>query len=281
MPEGDTLHKLALAVRPRLVGQPVEHLRLRERGEIAIVRGHPVEHVEAVGKNLLVLIDRRWTLRVHLGLRGKWRAYDASAGWEAPARSATAVLGVPSTVLAFFRSARHELHPYRDQRLEQELRRLGPDLLAPTLDLELVVARARAPGYRDLAVTDLLLDQRVAAGIGNVYRSELLFLAGLHPWAPVRELSDETLRTLFERARELMGSNLGPGPRVTVGALRGQRRRPETSRTWVYRREGLPCLRCRAPIRRSIEGRQARSTYWCPRCQPAEARGRPPVRPEK
>lgn len=269
MPEGDTLHKLALAVRPRLVGRPVEHLRLRERGEVDAARGLVVEHVEAVGKNLLVLIDRRFTLRVHLGLKGRWRAYEPRADWRTRTRAATAVLGVPDTVLAFFRSARHELRPYRDQRLEQELRRLGPDLLAPSVDLDAVVARARAPGHHDLAVTDLLLDQRVAAGIGNVYRSEVLFLAGVHPWIVTSQLSDQALRTLFRSASELMASNLGPGPRATVGTLRGGRRRPETSRTWVYRREGLPCLRCRTTIRRSIEGRQARSTYWCPGCQPA------------
>ena len=120
----------------------------------------------------------------------------------------------------------------------------------------------------------VLLDQSIVAGIGNVYRSEVLFLCGLHPWARVGTLADATLQGLFEQARALMRSNVGPWRRATVGPHRGARRRPETSLLWVYRREGLPCLRCRALgrqtlVRRSIEGRQARSTYWCPRCQPA------------
>lgn len=269
MPEGDTLHRLAAAVRPTLVGQPIVHLRLRERGEVEAARGHRVAHVEAVGKNLLVIIERRWTLRVHLGMKGRWRAYDRAGAWRPAIAAATAVLAVPQTVLVFSGSARHELWRYRDMQLEQQLRRLGPDLLAPEVDLRVVLARARAPGHHDLAVTDLLLDQRVASGIGNVYRSEVLFLAGLHPWARVGELPDSTVQGLFASARELMVSNLGPGRRATVGSHRGVQRRPETSHTWVYRREGLPCLRCRTMVRRSIAGRQARSTYWCPSCQPA------------
>jgi endonuclease-8 len=279
MPEGDTLHNLVRAIAPRLRGQPIEVLRLRDRGEIAAARGLRIEEVEAVGKHLLVLVERRYTLHVHLGLRGAFRIYDPAAAWQAAAARSTVLVAVPGTVLAIFRSAVHELRPYRDMRLEQQLRRLGPDLLAPELDPATVLARARAPGHHDLAVTDLLLDQTVAAGIGNVYRSEVLFLCGLYPWARVGTLDDTTLQGLFERARALMRSNLGPWRRATVGPHRGARRPPDSPLLWVYGREGLPCLRCRTPIRRSIEGRQARSTYWCPRCQPprdTDAHGRPP-----
>lgn len=272
MPEGDTLHFLAQSVRPRLQGEPVEQLRLRDRGEVEAVRGHPIDGIEVVGKHLLVLIGRRFTLHVHLGLRGSWRTYDREAAWQAAAAVSTATLVVPRTVLAIFHSAVAELRPYRDMRLEQQLRRLGPDVLAPDFDLDAVVARARAPGHRDLAITDLLLDQSVAAGIGNVYRSELLFLGGVYPWGRVATLDDPTLRGLFERAQALMHTNVGPWRRATVGPHRGARRQPGAPRLWVYRREGLPCLRCRSLIRRSIEGRQARSTYWCPRCQPAPGR---------
>ncbi len=268
MPEGDTLHRMANAIAPRLVGEPIEHLRIRERGEVEGVRGYRIERVEVVGKNLLLIIDRRWTLHVHLGMHGRWRTYDARHPWSRAVAHCTAAVVVPRTVLAIYRSARHELYRYRDMRLEQHLRRLGPDVLGPGFDVSAVVARARAPGHRDTVVTDLLLDQKVASGIGNVYRSETLFVTGVHPWARVGTLSDDTIRTLFMEAQALMSSNLGPGGRATVGALRGARRRPEVARMWVYRREGLPCLRCQTTVRRSIEGRRARSTYWCPGCQP-------------
>ncbi len=267
MPEGDSLHRMANALRPHLVGERVEHLRLRSHGEVKMVRGHAVDRVEVVGKHLLLIIDRRWTLHVHLGMHGRWRLYDAGRPWTRAVASATAALVVPRTVLAIYRSACHDLYRYRDMRLEHRLRKLGPDVLATDFDLPTVVARARAPGHRDTAVTDLLLDQRVAAGIGNVYRSETLFVGGVYPWTPVGSLDDDVLGTLFGTAQSLMQSNLGPGGRATVGPHRGVRRRPEVSVTWVYRREGLPCLRCRTLVRRSIEGRQARSTYWCPRCQ--------------
>ncbi len=268
MPEGDTLHFMASSLRPHLVGQPIEHLYLRERGEVGPVRGHPVDGVEVVGKHLLVLIDRRWTLHVHLGMKGRWRTVPTSEGWRfTPSRNTAAVV-TSQIALIISRSARHELRPYRDMRLEHELRRLGPDLLAPTFDAASVVARARAPGHRDVAVTDLLLDQTVASGIGNVYRSEVLFMAGLYPWRRVEAVEDAVLAAIFESARALMQPNVGPGRRVTMGRTDAGRRRPGMPRLWVYRRKGLPCHRCQTPIRRSIEGRQARSTYWCPRCQP-------------
>ncbi|MCA9706512.1 MAG: Fpg/Nei family DNA glycosylase [Myxococcales bacterium] len=268
MPEGDSLHTMAASIGPHLVGEPIERLRLRDRGEVGVVRGHAIDRVEVVGKHLLVLIARRWTLHVHLGLRGRWRLHESERPSEAAVVASTATLVVPRAALTIARSARHELRPYRDMRLEQELRRLGPDLLAPVFDVAEAVARARAPGHRELAVTDLLLDQTVVAGIGNVYRSEVLFLVGTYPWTPVGALEDATLGTLFECARTLMQSNVGAGSRATVGSLRGERRQPGRPRLWVYRREGLPCLRCGTLVRRSIEGRRARSTYWCPRCQP-------------
>jgi endonuclease-8 len=269
MPEGDTLHNFVQKLRPRFTGEPIESLRLRNHGEISAARGLPIGEIEAVGKHLLMLVERRFTRHVHLGLRGAYRIHDRDAAWQAAATASTVTLVVPQAVLTIFRSAVHELRPYRDMRLEQQLRRLGPDLLAPELDITAALARARAAGHRDLAVTDLLLDQTVVAGIGNVYRSEVLFLAGVHPWARVATLDDATLQGLLERAAALMRSNLGPWQRATVGPRRGVRRQPGTPRLWVYGREGLPCLRCRTLIRRSIEGRQARSTWWCPRCQPA------------
>lgn len=267
MPEGDSIHTMAATLRPRLRGQPIERLVLRGRGDVAQARGRPIDDVEAVGKHLLVLVDRRLTLHVHLGLRGRWRLDDPGT-LRLPAATCTVVLEVPSAVLTISRSAVHELRPYRDMVLEQRLRRLGPDVLARDLALDDVVARARAPGHGDAAITDLLLDQTVAAGIGNVYRSEVLFVVGVDPWARVAALDDDTLRRLFECAQALMRSNVGPGRRATVGPHRGARRLPGTPRLWVYGREGEPCLRCGTPIRRSIEGRQARPTWWCPRCQP-------------
>lgn len=271
MPEGDSLHKLAHAIRPHLVGQAVQRLRIRHRGDVGIVRGLPIDTVEVVGKHLLVDIARRFTFHLHLGLHGRWRGHHGTPPSTRAIAASTALLAVPQFSLLVHRSSTHEIHRYRDLRLEQQLRKLGPDILAPDVDLDAIVLRARAAGFVDVAITDLLLDQSVACGIGNVYRSEALFVGRIDPWRTVSAMNDETVRTAFATAQTLMRSNLQAGPRATVGPRRGARRQPGVPRLWVYRRAGLPCLRCRTIIKRSYEGRQARSTYWCPRCQRPEA----------
>ena len=142
----------------------------------------------------------------------------------------------------------------RDEKTR--LGHLGPDILAEAWDLDEVIARARA---RDgTAIGEVLLDQRVTAGIGNVYRCEALWRERVIPWTPVGELADERLRALFETARAAMRSNLGPG---------FDRRFPGYGRGAVHGRGGRPCPRCGAPIKVRAQGDLARLTYWCPACQ--------------
>ena len=109
----------------------------------------------------------------------------------------------------------------------------------------------------------MLLDQRIASGIGNVYKSELLFIERVAPLAALRDTPDSVLSALYTRAHVLLRANLGGGPRVT--RFEGGR----AGRLWVYRRAGAPCLRCNTPIVGAPLGRSLRSTYWCPRCQAA------------
>lgn len=269
MPEGDTIHRLAAQLRPDLVGEPVVALRLRTHGELPRFVGQRVEAVEALGKNLLIVLSSAWVLHVHLGLRGRTRRLPGSTPIERIPMGAPVVLATRRVTFACLRAARADLRPPHDMRLESRLRRIGPDLLDPTTDIDAVVTRATAPFHRDRPVADVLTDQRVASGIGNVYKCELLFLAGVAPQVAMGELSAVQVRAIYEQAGELMRSNLGPGPRATVGSLRGTRRRPETALTWVYARTGLPCLRCGTAIVRAVAGEHARSDYWCPRCQPA------------
>jgi endonuclease-8 len=138
---------------------------------------------------------------------------------------------------------------------------LGPDLIDPDTDLAAVVRRARH-GTGDRSISEVLLDQRVAAGIGNVYRNEVLFEAGTHPERPLAQLSDEQVRWLFERAAAQLRANVGRH-RTTTGA-----RRPG-SETYVYDRAGRPCWRCGTTVESSRTTDRQRTTYWCPSCQPA------------
>jgi endonuclease VIII len=140
------------------------------------------------------------------------------------------------------------------------LRRLGPDFLAEDYDEDVALANLRARPGDEIAVA--LLDQSVVAGVGNVYKSEVLFLNGVDPFARVGSLDADALRAILRTAHVEMRRNM---------ALGGERRTNHTLGSgplWVYGRDGKPCLKCGTPICRALQGEQRRSTYWCPTCQP-------------
>jgi endonuclease VIII len=141
------------------------------------------------------------------------------------------------------------------------LRRLGPDLCDPDVDLDVVVTRLDRAAPPGRAIGEVLLDQRVACGIGNVYRCDVLFLHGLHPTTPVGAVPDDARRSLYATASDLLRRNLVGAARTTTGGPAGT--------LWVYGRRGQPCRRCGTPIEEDHLGDQARVVNWCPRCQPA------------
>lgn len=261
MPEGDTIHKLASALAPRLVGRRLVRFRARHDPELDLA-GRLVEGVRAHGKHLFVALDGGLELRSHLGMHGSWHRYAPGERWKRPERQASLVLATDEDVLVCFLAAEVELLRAGSLRARDVERGLGPDLAADGCDLDEVLLRARARVGGDTLVVDVLLDQRVAAGIGNVYKSEVLFLEEVAPRTPAAVLDDGVLRRLYERARELLRANLRGGPRVTRPQQDG------AGELWVYRRAGRPCHRCAAPIATQRLGRGRRSTYWCPRCQP-------------
>jgi len=258
VPEGDTIHEVAAALRPLLVGEALTAVRVRGRDRPDLAG--PVAAVEPRGKHLLIELAAGATLQVHLGMRGSWHRYAPGERWRRSPRGASLVLETAADVLVCFRARRCELREGPPRWGRDGVAHLGPDLLGPAPDVEAVVARARRAGARPLG--ELLLDQTVAAGLGNVYKSELLFLAGLDPWTPAADLADDALRALYARGRDLLRANLADRPRVTRDAGDGG------PRHWVYRRAGLPCLRCGEPVRSRRQGDQGRVTYWCPTCQP-------------
>ncbi len=268
MPEGDTIHRLAAGLRPDLQGRTIDRLYVRTHGDVATVVGRTVEQVQALGKNLLIGIEGGWVIRVHLGLRGRARRLREHEARDRIPTGWPLYLQAGPVRFACTKAAHARLHRRADLHLEAALRQVGPDLLDPATVTAEVVARARAPVHHDREIAIVLADQQIASGIGNVYKSEVLFLEGVDPFARMRQLDEATVTRLYRTARRLLESNLGPGPRVTVGELRGARRRPETATLWVYRRAGLPCLRCKTTIAMRRQGDMARSTYHCPRCQP-------------
>jgi endonuclease-8 len=284
VPEGDTVHKLAAALRPLLAGHALVSLRLRDRGDAASHAGVVVEEVAALGKHLLFALGRRDVLHVHLGLHGRWRRDFA----EEPDRAAVVRIATAADRLRCVGAPVAELLPRADLATHPVLARLGPDLLAADFDPVRAVARARRLDARTIA--DLLLDQRAACGIGNVYKSEVLFAQGLHPGTTPTRIDDALLAAVYVRARALMQQNLGGWRRTTVRPVRSGEAWPAgLPRVFVYGRAGEPCLRCGARIASRRQGDSARSTYWCLRCQPdpeasrvsaasSPARPRPAVR---
>lgn len=273
MPEGDTIYKLAAAMAPDLEGRALEEVRLGRGIDGALrLQGREVASVRAVGKHLLIEVDDGWLLRSWLGMTGAWHRYRPGERWHVDEHLARAVLQTGRHLFVCFQAPQVEVFHARELPGHPKLSQLGPDLCLPAPDLDEVVWRARRRSA-DRSIGDLLLDQRVAAGIGNVFRCELLFLAGLDPWMPASEVDDEALRTVYTRAAELLRANLLTARRTTLpAALRappGRRDRSPGALFWVYDRLRRPCRRCGTTVELARAGEMARLLYWCPGCQGA------------
>ncbi|MBN1630957.1 MAG: Fpg/Nei family DNA glycosylase [Thermoleophilia bacterium] len=262
MPEGDTVHRVARVLSAELTGQTLSEIKLHDRGEVPELVGCTIESVEAAGKHLLVNFSGDWTLRVHLGMHGRWLRKHVR---EPRPKDWTVIITTGEVAYVCRRSYRAELVRTSALHAHPRLARLGPDLLADPPLIDEMVRRARLPGHAEREMGDVLLDQRVASGIGNVYKSEVLFEVRVHPRTKVRELSDAQLTRIFETAAALMRPNLLTRRRTTVPLPR--RGQPSSERLWVYGRAGKPCLECGTPIERFGQGDMARTTYFCPRCQ--------------
>jgi endonuclease-8 len=261
VPEGDTLHKIAAAMAPRLVGRALRRVSVDCRGLCWQGEQLPVRAVYAHGKHLILELEGAGALRVHLGMYGSWHRYRQGERWQTPASAARVVLDAGDQVFVCFRAREAELVPMRGVRPANLFLRLGADLVADALDVTELLRRAREFNSPDAAVEDVLLDQRVACGIGNVYKSELMFLHGIAPGRPLSRLHDALLTRLYLDARALLRRNLGGGRRRTRFIDDGR------GRLWVYGRSGRGCLRCGALVQRCYGGERRRSIYFCAACQ--------------
>jgi endonuclease VIII len=268
MPEGDNIHRHAAALQERLVGRTVTALWARGVPYPRLA-GATVARVEARGKHLLLDVGPA-RVHVHLGMSGRLRL--DPGGRLAPSTGARASLAIATDAVTalWWRAPQVEVLRAAFAHAHPVLAALGPDLLAPDFDPAAAVARARQrPPNMHLGA--LLLDQRVACGIGNVYKSEVLFLERLDPFAPVASIDDAGLERLYAHARTLMQQNLGPWGRTTTRDMtRGGPAPRGQARVHVYRRAGHPCRACGAIIRSAAQGDPPRTTYWCPRCQKAQ-----------
>jgi len=258
MPEGDVLFRTAVTLQKWLAGRTVTDATAVARPMV----GRTVDKVEANGKHLLVRFDSGHVLHTHLRMSGSWHVYSVGERWQRPQRQAKVSVTCGERVAVCFNAPIVELLAPGGEHSHPSLSGLGPDVLARPIDLAEIRRRARLRPP-STALGELLLDQRVQAGIGNIWRCEALFLEGRSPWAPVSSLTDDELDALESTAGRIMGESLGPGGPVP-GKVAPMSGRPQT---WVYRRTGRPCHRCRTPVQSRGQGEQSRTAYWCPRCQ--------------
>jgi endonuclease VIII len=255
VPEGDTIHRAAARLAEALEGQrlraaeaPNPRSGLGDR--VVALRGRTLERAEPRGKHLLLHFDDELVLHSHLGTNGSWQVYARRSRWRRPRGAAWLVLSTASRDAVQFGGSTLELLAESELARHPRLSALGPDVLDAGFSPRGDAAALRRTGP-DRELGDALLDQRLVSGVGNVFKSEGCFAAGLDPWRRVGELSDDELVRVVSETAALMRAGL-------------EGRRPERH---VYRRAKLPCPRCGAPLRARGQGDANRTTYWCGRCQ--------------
>jgi endonuclease-8 len=253
MPEGDSIYRAAQALHRALAGKIVTSFetvlpRLARIDEDAPVKGRTIERVRAAGKNLIIEFSGDLHLHTHMKMNGSWHIYRLGERWQRPPRDMRIVIGTDEYVAVAFTVPVAGFHTSRTLARDDDLRRMGPDLLGKSFDREEALRRIRS--RPDDEIANALLNQRVLAGIGNIWKSEALFSAGIDPFKQVADLDDEQLGRIVDCARKL---------------LRHSAEGRSTSA--VYSRGGEPCRRCGTPIRYRKQGADARGTYWCPKCQ--------------
>jgi endonuclease-8 len=260
MPEGDTVWLAARRLNDALAGQvlTLSDFRLPQLADVSLV-GQTVTSVAARGKHLLFRLSSGSVLHTHFRMDGTWHLYRPGDRWTGgPAWQVRVVLATASWVAVGYRLPVVEL--VTDE--EAAVGHLGPDVLDDGFDLDEAVRRLGADPGREVGLA--LLDQRSIAGLGNLYRLEVLFLSGVSPWTPV---ADVDLPAVVRRAVRLLRANRGHWQQSTTGSLRAGQDH------WVFERSGQPCRRCgqRVLLAEQGEAPYQRLTYWCGRCQPGPA----------
>ncbi len=276
MPEGDTIFRTAHVLHRALAGRTVTRFdsafpALTRIDHDRPIAGRIVESVTSRGKHLLIAFSADLVLHTHMRMNGSWHIYRHGERWRRPPRDMRVLVETVDFVAVGFNVPVAELLTARDLARHKDLQALGPDLLDPAFDAAEVRRRMRTHGSD--AVGDVLLNQRIVAGIGNVFKSEILFVAGVDPFAPIAALTDEELHAILAVSRKLLTANVADRAN-TFGPEVGRRTTASLNpdaKLWVYGRGGQPCRRCGTPIDAAKTGLDARLTYWCPRCQPARA----------
>ena len=273
MPEGDTIFRAARTLHRALAGKPVTAFAsmfpaLNRINDDAPIAGRTIDRIHSTGKHLLIHFSGDLVLRTHMRMNGSWHIYRRGEKWQRARRDMRVVIATADFEAVAFNIPVAEFLSEREVTKSRELRTLGPDVLADSFDSRKVIANLRERSEWEIA--EALLNQHVLAGLGNVYKSEILFICRINPFARVAELTEADLTAILEESRRVLKLNVSEGLELmtTYGGLRRTTGRSNASdRLWVYGRARLPCRRCGTPIRIRKQGGDARLTYWCPICQ--------------
>lgn len=275
MPEGDTIFRTARTLHRALAGQTITAFEtvLPKLARVEVDRGvvgRTVERVEARGKWLLVRFSGDLTLLTHMLMSGSWHIYRPGQAWMRPKTQMRIVVGTAAIVAVAFRVPVAEFHSAETLRRRKPFCRLGPSVLAPEFEAAKILENLRANPDKEIAAA--LLEQSLLAGLGNIFKSEVCFGSGVNPFRRIETLSIAELSSVVHTARKFMIANILESStdrmvtRSGFGRTTG-RSGPE-ERLWVYGRRGRPCVRCGTAIESCKQQPGARTTFWCPSCQP-------------
>lgn len=279
MPEGDTIYRAARALQRAIGGKVVTGFetglaKLARVNDDAPLVGRVVEKVESRGKWLFIYFSGDLILVSHMLMSGSWHLYRTGERWRMGRSRMRAVIRTEDWEAVAFNVPIAEFHTARSLERSSQVPKLGPDILAGEFTVaggvERLAAYAREHPEAEIAV--VLLNQRVLAGLGNVYKSEVAFAARVNPFRAMRSITPKEMETMVEFAQRYMKANVVDGKGEGIVTYSGNRRTTHAmnreERLWVYRRQGQECRRCGATVMMRRQGEQARSTYWCPECQP-------------
>jgi endonuclease-8 len=267
MPEGDTLLRMARTLERAIGGQTVTRFEtvLPALARVDVdtpIAGRTIEGIESRGKWLLMRFSGDLILLTHMLMSGSWHIYRPGERWWQPRSNQRIVIETARMVAVAFRVPVAEFHTEASLARRGGFNRLGPDLLADDFDAGAAVRNLQSQPEMEIAVA--LLRQSLLAGIGNEFKSEVCFGAGVNPFRKVRSLGEEQLRRLVEVAVEFLRANVTESSRLWRRTTR--RAAPEAG-LWVYGRSGEACRKCGAEIVARRHAADGRLTYWCPRCQ--------------
>ena len=275
MPEGDTIFRAARTLHRALAQKVVVRFEsmlplLTRVDEDSPITGRTIESVNSLGKHILMRFSGDLVLRTHMRMNGSWHIYRPGERWRRRRNDMRIVVATHDFEAVGFNIPVAEFIRSSELDRSRELKRLGPDVLSQTFDAEESVRRIRE--RKHVQIGDVLLDQSAIAGIGNVYKSEILFACRVNPFVLAGSLDEKTVIQLVDTARKFLAANVAEGsamsPMTTYSGYRRTTRRDDPrERLWVYGRARRPCRRCGTPISARAQGKDARLTYFCNNCQ--------------